>query len=52
MSFAIIVGNIHGFRTGEWKQASSASIRWIAAGILLLIVGVCVLAAGKSMMPA
>jgi len=22
MSFAIIVGNIHGFRTGEWKQAS------------------------------
>lgn len=52
MSFAIIVGNIHGFRTGEWKQASRQSIGWLMAGIGLLIVGVCILAAGKSMMPA
>ena len=52
MSFAIIVGNVHGFRTGEWKGASFESIAWIIGGILLLIVGVCVLAAGKSMMPA
>ncbi len=52
MSFAIIVGNVHGFRTGEWKGASPQSINWIVAGIALLIVGVCVLAAGLSMIPA
>jgi len=51
MSFAIIVGNVHGFRTGEWKGASRQSVGWIMAGITLLIVGVCVLAAGKTMMP-
>jgi L-rhamnose-H+ transport protein len=51
MSFAIIVGNIHGFRSGEWKGASRQSITWIVAGIGILVVGVCVIAAGKSMMP-
>jgi len=51
MSFCIIVGNVHGFRTGEWKGASRQSVAWIVAGIALLIVGVCVLAKGKSMMP-
>ncbi len=51
MSVAIIVGNVHGFRTGEWKGASSQSKRWIAAGIAVLIAGVCVLAVGKSMKP-
>ncbi len=50
MSFAIIVGNIHGFRSGEWKGASRQSITWIVAGIALLIVGVCIIATGKSMM--
>ena len=49
MSFAIIVGNIHGFRTGEWKGASRQSVRWIAAGIAILILGVCILAWGKGM---
>jgi L-rhamnose-H+ transport protein len=47
MSFAIIVGNVHGFRTGEWKGASRQSIGWIAAGIAILIVGVCLLSAGS-----
>ncbi len=51
MSFAIIVGNFHGFRTGEWKGASRQSVGWLVAGIVLLIVGVCILAAGKSMKP-
>jgi len=49
MSFAIIVGNVHGFRTGEWKGASRQSIQWIVAGIALLIVGVCLLAQGLAM---
>lgn len=51
MSFAIIVGNVHGFRSGEWKGASRQSIAWVVAGIALLTIGVCILAAGKSMMP-
>ncbi|MHB8902991.1 MAG: L-rhamnose/proton symporter RhaT [Thermoguttaceae bacterium] len=48
MSFAIIVGNLHGFRTGEWKGASRQSIGWIMAGIAVLILGVCVLGAGNA----
>jgi L-rhamnose-H+ transport protein len=51
MSFAIIVGNVHGFRTGEWKRASLVSIAWIVVGIWLLTVGVCILGLGKSMIP-
>ena len=50
MSFAIIVGNVHGFRTGEWKRASRRSIAWIVVGITLLVVGVGVLGVGKMMM--
>lgn len=49
MSVAIIVGNVHGFRTKEWKGASRQSIAWIIAGIALLIVGVCLLAQGRAM---
>ena len=49
MSFAIIVGNIHGFRTGEWKGASRESIVWIVVGIAILIVGVCLIAQGNAM---
>jgi len=47
MSFAIIVGNINGFLTGEWKGASSKSVKWILGGILVLILGVSVLARGN-----
>ena len=49
MSFAIIVGNFHGFRTGEWKGASKESVVWIAAGIAILIGGVCLIGAGNAM---
>lgn len=49
MSFAIIVGNVNGFLTGEWKGASRRSIQWIAAGIVVLILGVSVLARGNIM---
>ncbi len=50
MSFAIIVGNVHGFRTGEWKGASRQSVVWIVVGIAILIIGVCIIAQGKAMM--
>jgi L-rhamnose-H+ transport protein len=49
MSFAIIVGNVHGFRSGEWKGASRQSIAWIVAGIAILILGVCILGKGNAM---
>jgi hypothetical protein len=49
MSFAIIVGNVNGFLTGEWKGASQQSRKWIAAGIAVLIIGVSVLATGNIM---
>ncbi len=49
MSFAIIVGNVNGFLTGEWKGASRKSINWIIGGIGVLIVGVCILAKANTM---
>jgi L-rhamnose-H+ transport protein len=49
MSFAIIVGNVHGFRSGEWKGASRRSIAWVVAGIVILIIGVCILGQGNAM---
>jgi len=49
MSFAIIVGNINGFLTGEWKGASKLSVSWIVTGILILVIGVSVLATGNYM---
>lgn len=49
MSFAIIVGNVHGFRTGEWRGASRQSIAWIAGGIAVLVAGICVLGVANSM---
>ncbi len=49
MSFAIIVGNANGFLTGEWKGAGRQSVNWIIAGIIVLIVGVCILAVGNAL---
>jgi hypothetical protein len=49
MSFAIIVGNVNGFLTREWKGASKESIVWIAAGIGVRVLGVSLLATGNFM---
>lgn len=49
MSLAIIVGNINGFLTKEWKGASRKSVQWIVGGILVLVLGVFVLAKGLDM---
>jgi len=49
MSFAIITGNVHGFRSGEWKGANKKSINRIVAGIILLIIGICVLGYSRSL---
>jgi len=47
MAFAIIVGNLNGFLTGEWRNAGKPAIRWICAGIAVLVVAVCILGYGK-----
>jgi L-rhamnose-H+ transport protein len=49
MSFAIMVGNINGFLTGEWKGASRRSVVWIVTGIAVLMLGVCVLERGNNL---
>lgn len=49
MSFAIVVGNVNGFLTGEWKNASQKSVLWIVGGIVVLMLGVSMLARGNYM---
>ena len=49
MAFAIIVGNFNGFLTGEWRNAGKAAIRWIFAGIIVLVIAVCILGIGKGL---
>jgi len=49
MSFAILVGTFHGFRTGEWKGASRDSISWLVMGVASLVLGVYILGVGNSM---
>ena len=40
----MLVGNVAGFATGEWKNASAPSRRFIMLGIGGLILGICILA--------
>ena len=45
----MILANILGFITAEWKGAGAQSIRWIIAGLIVMVGGVCMLAWGNSM---
>lgn len=45
----LLVGNVLGFVTGEWKNTSTKSRLWIAACMVLLVLGICVLGAGNSL---
>ena len=49
VSISIIVANILGFLTGEWKGASEQSVRWIITATGVLVVAVCVLGIGYSL---
>ncbi len=49
MSCTLLVGNAHGFLTGEWKGASRESIKWMLAGIAVIVVAMCILGTGNSM---
>jgi hypothetical protein len=47
MAMAVILANLMGFVTAEWKGSSSSSRRWLYAGLAVLVVGIVVLAIGK-----
>ena len=49
MAFAIMVGNMNGFLTGEWKNAGKKAVTWICVGIAILVVAVCLLGIGKGL---
>jgi L-rhamnose-H+ transport protein len=44
MSAIIIVSNVWGFATGEWRGVDSRTVRTVSMGMLLLILGFCTLA--------
>lgn len=50
LSASLVVANILGFATGEWKEAARASKRWILGGLAILIVSMAVLGYGNSML--
>ena len=45
----MLVGNLLGFMTGEWKGTAPKSRLCIAAGIACLVLGICVLGIGNAM---
>ena len=49
MAFSIIVGNFTGFLTGEWRNAGRSAVRWIYAGIIVLVIAVFALGLGKGL---
>ena len=49
MAFAIIVGNFTGFLTGEWRNAGKKAVSWIYAGIIVLVIAVCILGVGNGL---
>jgi len=49
MAMAVILANVMGFITAEWKGASSTSRKWIYGGLTVLVLGIVVLAIGKEL---
>ncbi len=47
-SGSVLIGNGLGFMTGEWKDASSESKRWLAGGLTVLIVGIVIVSIGNT----
>ena len=48
MAAIMLMANIWGFLTGEWRSAGRRATTWAVAGCLLLIVGISVIAAAGS----
>ena len=47
-SGSLLIGNGLGFFTGEWKDASAASKRWLFAGLAVLILGIIIVSCGNA----
>ena len=45
LSCGLLIANLAGFMTGEWRDTSRLSRRWLFAGLAVLVVGICVLGA-------
>jgi anaerobic selenocysteine-containing dehydrogenase len=45
---SVLVGNILGFATGEWKNASVESKRWLYIGLAVLVLGIAVVSTGNA----
>jgi len=49
IALSLLVANLFGFVTGEWKSAPKSSIRTLYVGLLVLIVAMVILAFGNSL---
>jgi hypothetical protein len=49
ISSSIILANLFGFFTGEWKTAVRSSVRTLYMGLIMLIIAVLILAYGNSL---
>jgi hypothetical protein len=47
-SGSVLIGNGLGFMTGEWKDASGPSRKWLAGGLTVLIVGIVIVSVGNT----
>jgi hypothetical protein len=43
----IVVGNVSGFLTGEWRLAGARSVRWMLAGVAVLVAASTIMAYGN-----
>jgi L-rhamnose-H+ transport protein len=43
LSCGLLIANLGGFMTGEWRGASRQSRRWLFVGLTVLILGMCIL---------
>ena len=47
LSCGLLIANLAGFMTAEWRGASRQSRHWLFAGLAVLILGMCVLGAAQ-----
>lgn len=46
---SLIVANVFGFISGEWREAPAAALRTLRLGLGILVVSICLLAVGSSL---
>jgi L-rhamnose-H+ transport protein len=47
LSCGLLIANLVGFMTGEWRGASRQSRQWLLAGLGILVLGMCILGAAN-----